>query len=423
MAPLKVLISGAGIAGNALAFWLSRLGHDVTVIERFPNLRATGLQIDLRGHGIEVLRRMGLEQSFRSKSAPEQGMQIVGKSGRRLAYFPANESGQGTQGFTSEFEIMRGDLCNLIYDPTKDRAKYVFGTSIESFEQNDSSVQIRFTDGKTGSFDLLVGADGQGSCTRRMMLGSDSADALIPLGGDYIAYFTIPRPMQEGEGYIGTMYTSPGRAVMTRRHSPHTIQVYLICYSNSDRLQGVRRGDVKEEKKAVSKFFQGAGWQTDELLKSMQDADDFYCERMGIVKMKNWSRGCVTLVGDAASCPSANTGMGTTSGIVGAYVLAGEIGRHCADSNISDADNGIAAALKAYEQKFQPFMGQVQKGVEEGKGPERLMSMSLGIVALNCFMAVASFFKLNPFKWLLKEDVKGWDLPEYEEMVKSEGID
>lgn len=159
---MKVLISGAGITGNALAFWLSKLGHDVTVVERFANLRATGLQIDLRGHGIEVMKRMGLEQAFRSKSAPEQGVQLVDKSGKRRAYFPANKSGSGPQSFTTDWEIMRGDLCNLIYDETESRTKYIFGTSIESVEEKNgsASVEVRFKDGKTDHYDLLVGADG-----------------------------------------------------------------------------------------------------------------------------------------------------------------------------------------------------------------------------------------------------------------------
>jgi 2-polyprenyl-6-methoxyphenol hydroxylase-like FAD-dependent oxidoreductase len=91
---MRVLISGAGIAGNALTFWLSKLGHDVTIVERFPNLRATGLQIDLRGHGIEIMKRMGLEQAFRSKPAPEEGLE-VDKSGRRRAFFPTNKSAKG----------------------------------------------------------------------------------------------------------------------------------------------------------------------------------------------------------------------------------------------------------------------------------------------------------------------------------------
>ncbi|RYO98383.1 hypothetical protein DL766_000797 [Monosporascus sp. MC13-8B] len=135
MAQLKVLTVGAGIAGNSLAFWLSKLGHNVTVVERFPSLRTTGLQADLRGHRIEVPRRTGLEKAFRSLAVPEQGIQIVDSSGRPRAYFPANnKSGQGRQAFTSDFEIMRGDLCRLLYDATKDRSEYVFGTSVEGFE-------------------------------------------------------------------------------------------------------------------------------------------------------------------------------------------------------------------------------------------------------------------------------------------------
>lgn len=429
MSRLKVLISGAGITGNTLAFWLSKLGHDVTVIERFSSLRATGLQLDLRGHGIEVLKRMGLEQAFRSKSAPEQGVQVVDSSGKRRAYFPANTSGKGVQSFTTEYEIMRGDLCHIIYDAAKDRAKYVFGTSIESFKNKDSSVEVQFADGKTEDFDLLVGCDGQGSCTRKMMLGSEKsekADAFYPIKGDCAAYFTLPRPIQEGEGYMATTYMAPGRFVMTRRHSPDQIQVYLISYTgDTERLKGVRRGDVKKEKETFVELFQGAGWETDDILESMKDVDDFYCERLGVVKMDSWTHGRVTLAGDAAYCPSVNTGMGTTSGIVGAYVLAGEIGRHCGSPNGEDADGGnsskdsLKAALKAYEEKFQPFMQQVQEGVLEDKGWEGMMSNQFGVTALNWFMAAASFFKVNIFKWMLKEDVKGWDLPEYEEIRRS----
>ncbi|KAK2763113.1 hypothetical protein FQN54_009748 [Arachnomyces sp. PD_36] len=419
MARLKILISGAGIAGNAVAFWLAKLGHDVTVIERFPSLRDTGLQIDLRGHGIEVMKRMGLEKDFRSKSAPEQGLQMVDKSGRRRAYFPVNKSGKGTQSFTTEFEIMRGDLCRLVYDTTKDRAKYIFGTSIEGFEEKDGSLEVRFADGKADNFDLLIGADGQGSHTRKLMLGPDAADAFRPLGGQCIAYFTIPRPIREGEDYTATMYMAPGLWAMTRRHSPDRIQVYLSCATESEKLKNIRRGDVKKEKTAFTDMFQGAGWQTAEILEAMKDADDFYCERVGLVQLDSWTKGRVTLVGDAGYCPSVNTGMGTTSGFVGAYILAGEIGRYCGratgeDSNGSDnIKDSLAAALKAYEEKFQPFMSQVQEGVSDGTGFDKMMTTKLGVSVLNYCMGAAAFFKVNIFKHLLGEEVKGWDLPEY----------
>ncbi|KAH6676222.1 hypothetical protein B0J14DRAFT_690420 [Halenospora varia] len=415
---MKVLISGGGIAGNALAFWLSKLGHAVTVIERFPSLRATGLQVDLRGHGIEVMKRMGLEQGFRSKLAPEQGLQVVDSSGRRRAFFPVNKSGKGPQNFTTEYEIMRGDLCQLMYDETKSGAKYVFGRSIEGFEEKGSSVEVRFTHGKTDKFDLLVGADGQWSRTRRMMLGLDKPDMLFPLEGGkvYVAYFTIPRPIQEGEEYIATMYqATKKRGVLMRRHSPHKVQVYLGGTSESERLKNARRGDMKEEKDALAELCQGAGWQMDEILKSMVDADDFYCERMGVVQMDSWSRGRVTLVGDAGYCPSAKTGMGTTSAIVGAYILAGEIGKHCGGDNTKD---NLANALEAYEEKFRPFMNQVQKGILEDSGWDMMPTTEFGIAVMNRLMGLASFLKINLGNWFLRENVKNWDLPDYEEMQR-----
>lgn len=425
---LKVLISGAGIAGNALAFWLTRLGHDVTVVERYPVLRTSGLQLDLRGPGIEVLRRMGLEQAFRAKSAPEKGMQMVDSKGRRRAYFPVSESGgKEKQVLTSEFEIMRGDLCRLFYDaatkPARNNgASYKFGTAIESFQQDDNSVDVRFDNGETDRYDLLVGADGQWSRTRRMMLdleaGSDGtpvADGLHPVEGLYFAYFTLRRPVQEGEEYIATSYLAPGkRGIMTRRHSPHEMQVMFSCKTDSNRLKNARRGDVEEEKKAFAEIFQGAGWQSEDLVKSMRDADDFYCERLGLVKLDPWSRGRVTLVGDAAYCPTVLTGMGTTSAVVGAYILAAEIGKLYGTSG----GPSLSAALKAYETKFRPFMDGLQKGVLENSPRQwDMIGSAFGVAVVNWVFSMASYFRFGAGMFGVRETVKGWELPQYEGLL------
>ncbi|KAI2624282.1 FAD/NAD(P)-binding domain-containing protein [Hypoxylon sp. NC1633] len=434
MARMKVLISGGGIAGNALAFWLSKLGHDVTVVEWFHTLRATGLQIDLRGHGIEVMKRMGLEQAFRSMAVPEQGLQVVDGSGRRRAFFPANKSGKGLQSFTSEFEIMRGDLCRLLYDRSKDRARYIFGTSIQSFEDRDGSVEVRLADGAIECFDLLVGADGVSSRTRRMMLGPDTPDPFFPIRGQFVGYFTMPRPIQEGDDseYIATAYIAPGkRGIMTRRHSPDAIQVYAGCTTDAERLNHVRRGDVQEEKEALAEALQGAGWQTPDLVGGLMAADDFYLENLGVVRMQAWSRGRVALLGDAAYCPSANTGMGTTSAIVGAYVLAGEIERHCgpASQGVTDTTtdanggagsrDGLEAALRAYEDTFRPFMTQVVKDIDETSPWSKMMpSTPFGVSVLYFLVGVASFLRLNVIaNYILREGIK-WDLPEYKEILR-----
>ena len=426
---LKVLISGAGIAGNSLAFWLSKLGHDVTVIERFPTLRVSGLQIDLRGHGVEVMKQMGLEQAFRSKSAPEQGMQVIDSSGRRRAYFPANKSGTGPQNFTTDYEIMRGDLCRLIYDATEGRASYIFGNSIETFEDIGGAVRVRYIDGESDVFDLVVGADGQGSRTRKMMLGPNAPDAFSQLGGMYVAYFTIPRPIKKDEEYIATIYMAPGRrGVMTRRHNPEEVQVYLGGKSDSQRLKNARRGDVKEEKAALAEILKGAGGPIDDILESLEDVQDFYCERIGLVKLDSWYKGRVALVGDAAYCPSANTGMGVSAAVVGAYILAGEIGKtHDTlpeDTNpTSSTVDLVTAALEAYERKFQPFMNQVQKGLSgEDSTWDKIAATSFGIGVLNILAGLASLLKINVGKYMLKEEIKDWELPHYEEMLAGEKL-
>ncbi|CAI7672485.1 unnamed protein product [Penicillium viridicatum] len=409
MAPKKILISGAGITGNSLAFWLSKLGHNVTVVERSPFLRASGLQIDLRSHGVEVMKRMGLEQAFKAHSIPEQGMQMVNKWGKRQAYFPANDSANVSLGFSTNFEIMRGDLCQIIYDVTKSRANYIFGTSIESFEENDKekAINVRFANATEDRFDLVIGADGQGSRTRKMMFGSEGPDAFHPLNGLHVGYFTLPQPIKDGEG-----------------HNAHEIQAYIGGRADSEQLKNRLQGDVVEQKEALKEMFQGAGWKTDEILESLKDADNFYCERLGLVKLPCWSRGRVTLAGDAAYCPSAMTGMGTTSGIVGAYVLAGEIGRHCGgpEKNFvagTDTTDPVIAALQAYEQKFRPFMSQVQEGVSDDGGLwDRISATAFGVALMNHFMGIAAFLRLDLLSRFSANPVKDWKLPVYEELLR-----
>ncbi|EIT73572.1 unnamed protein product [Aspergillus oryzae] len=423
MPQLKVLICGAGIAGNALAFWLSKLGHETTVIERFPKIRASGLQVDLRGPGIEVMRRMGLEEAFRARSVPEQGLQLVDDKGKSWGYFPANRSGRGLQSFTTDFEIMRGDLCQLLYDVTKDRVEYRFGVCVKKLAQTEDYVDVLFSDEGRERFDLVVGADGSGSHTRKMILDAGAKDPVHSLGV-YAGYFTIQKSLQPGEGYNATAFIAPGnKGIMTRRADPHKYQAYLFCNPNSsDRLNSATKGDIEDEKKGLAQAFCGAGWKTNEILKGLVDADDFYCERMGVVTMEYWSQGRIVLVGDAAYCPTAMTGMGTTCGMAGAYVLAGEIGKHCGKGfkgGIPVPKNSITVALAEYEGRLRPFINTVQKGLTDNENyMAKFPSSPLGVQMVYVLFWVASLLRLDFLaKWVLREDTKGWKLPEYKLMT------
>jgi 2-polyprenyl-6-methoxyphenol hydroxylase-like FAD-dependent oxidoreductase len=177
MAPLKALIIGGGVAGPALAHWLSRIGANITLIERSPHIRASGQQVDLRAQGVPMMKKMGIEAAVRAATVHETGTQLIDLNGRTKAFFPAAQDGTGNQSFTSEYEIMRGDLVRILYGLTEQRpnVQHLFNTTIDSFTQDEESdpngkVHVSFQDGRTEDFDLIVGTDGSGSKTRRMML-------------------------------------------------------------------------------------------------------------------------------------------------------------------------------------------------------------------------------------------------------------
>lgn len=416
MAALKVLISGGGVAGTSLAFWLTKLGHNVTVAEHFPSLRTTGLQIDLRGRGIEVLRRMGLEKAFREHAAPEEGGGFVDSKGRKRAYFGANKTGKGSQSFTSEFEIMRGDLCRIIHDATTG-AKYIFGTSVASYKNTGSGVDVVFKNGETDTFDLMVGTDGVWSSTRKMMLGNEQAAAVWHSLHESAAYLTFPDPIKPGETYDATFYIATDkRTILLRRHNDTTRQLYLLLNRDDERLQKVTRGDVEAEKAAFKEIFADAGWRAPELLKQMQYSEDFYCERLGVVKSDVWSQGRVALLGDAAFAPGGS-GMGTSCAMIAAYVLAGELSR-----SASEKTENIKVALKRYDETFRPFVDLVQKGADNSAFKWLMPSSRFGIEVFHLITTALMWLKIDMIvKFFMIETEEKWKLPEYEALREVEG--
>ncbi|KAL3442509.1 hypothetical protein BJX65DRAFT_225458 [Aspergillus insuetus] len=426
--PLKILITGAGISGLALAHCLSHPSlnnthnYEVTVIERAPTLRATGLQVDLRGPGIEVLHRMGLAEPFRKLSVAEQGLRLVDRKGTSWGFFGTNRSGKGVQSFTSDWEIMRGDFCRLLYEACEGRSgvRFAFGVHVvEVREIEDEEVEVVFSDGKVERFDIVVGADGLWSKMRRMIMGGESGGAnpgYHPLGV-LAAYGTLKQEMREGEGYYATAFMAPGnRGIMTRRHKPDRYQAYSFCRLDEPALKNVSRGDNNGEKRGLVAVFQGAGWESQQIIQALVDSEDLYTERMGVVKLNAWSHSRFVFVGDAAYCPSAMTGMGTTCGLVGAYVLAGEIARHCAGSNPST--ESITTAFKAYEDKLRPWIEQVQKGLTDSENyMDKFPSSSTGIAVIYWLFWIASLLRLDIVaRWVLREDTNGWILPGYSEL-------
>jgi 2-polyprenyl-6-methoxyphenol hydroxylase-like FAD-dependent oxidoreductase len=342
-----VLIIGAGIAGPALAFWLNKSGYRVTIVELADDIRPGGQTVDLRGAGGEVVERMGLIDKTRARSLDQRGVAWIKSDGRKRAEMPVTAF--NGNGLVSKLEILRGDLVDVLYQETKDQTEYRFDTRITEVTQSDDAVEATLTDGTKLSVDLVVGADGPHSTVRRLVFGPEE-QFVQPLGG-YNAWFTTPDTVGLDGWYL--MYQAPGvNASMRPSHDPSLAKAGLAFRSEPVAYD---RSNSDEQRALLAKHFDGAGWECDTLVKAAAKADDFYFDAFAQVHMPTISQGRVTLAGDAGYCASPLSGMGTSLALVGAYVLAGELGT----AGALDA-KGIQAALQRYESVMRPYIDRCQ---------------------------------------------------------------
>lgn len=368
--PRRILISGASIAGNAAAALLATRGFDVAVVERAPAFRDGGQNIDVRGVGREVLRRMGLEEAALDRGTGETGTVWVNEDGSPAARFITKELGQ--DGPTAEMEILRGDLARLLYDAARRRVGYRFDDRIERIDQDDAGARVTFAGGATEAFDLVVIAEGVGSATREQVFPGENDARWMDVT---IAYFTIPR--SSGDDSTWRWYNAPGkRSVSLRPDGQGTTRAML---SLSREAEGEQDWSPEEQKAFLRERFAGAGWETERVLAGLADTPDFYFDVLRQVRMPRWSKGRVVLTGDAAWCVTPLGGVGATLAVTGAYVLAGELALH--------AD--VADALAAYEAQMRPM---VADGQGTPKIAPRLMhpDSRLGIRLLHGTLGVAS---------------------------------
>jgi 2-polyprenyl-6-methoxyphenol hydroxylase-like FAD-dependent oxidoreductase len=340
-----VLISGASVAGPTLAFWLSRLGFQPTIVEKAPSLREGGYAVDFRGTSMEVLRRMGLLEAVQAKATNMGDMFYVDKRGRKQVRLPA-------AAFSGELEIMRGDLAQLLYDATWEHAEYIFGDSVAALVDGPDDVEVHFESGAVRRFDIVVGADGIHSNIRARAFGPES-EFVQSLG---LAASIFSTPNRLNLDYSGHLLPAPGTlaGVYSARNNTEARAMLWLDPGNAP-LPRDRAG----QKRLVREKFAGQGWQVPAMLADMETAPDFYFDTVAQVVMDRWSRGRVVLLGDAAHCASPLSGMGTGMAVVGAYILAHELAEHRDDH---------AAAFARYEERQRPFSNAAQALAQKAKG-------------------------------------------------------
>ncbi len=339
----QILISGASIAGPALAYWLHRHGFRPTVVERAPSLRDGGYKVDIRGVAVAVVRRMGLLEKIQASSTDMQGAAFVNKRGKELATLDAD-----TFGFRhgDDTEILRGDLAKILYEHTRDDVEYVFGDWITGLEQGDDGVQVSFAHGETRKFDLVVGADGLHSGVRSLAFGPE--EQFLRRFDAYISISTVPNTFDLDRWEL--LHSAAAGKMVNVYSTARAADAKAAFWFSAPPLEYDRR-DTGAQKDLVAEQFAGLGWEIPALLDAMRDADDFYFDPVCQIVMDRYSTGRVTLLGDAGYCASPASGQGTSLALVGAHVLAGELAAAAGDHEI---------AFERYEAAMRPFAEQNQ---------------------------------------------------------------
>ncbi|GGL34505.1 FAD-dependent monooxygenase [Nocardia jinanensis] len=378
-----VLVSGASIAGPALAYWLDHHGFDVTVVERAPALRRGGQAVDFKGSVQRtVLERMGVYDEIRRRSTGATDMVFVDAGGREQARM----SGDFTGG---DVEILRGDLARILYELTARRCAYVFGDSISALRETADDVEVEFEQGPPRRFDLVIGADGIHSRVRRLAFGPE--EEFVRHRGYYYAIAGEPPASEREDGprrRVSHAYSAPGRLAV--RGGPKAQQLYMFAAPE------LGFADDAEKRRVLVEQFTGMGGAVPEMLAELAEYD-FYLDALARVRIPSYVSGRVALVGDSAY---GNTlaGFGTGLALVGAYVLAGELAAAAGDHTV---------AFARYEQIMRRY---AKLGGSSSPGPFLAPKTAWGLRLRNWFLGSRWFDLMDRFAGDAKDDI---DLIDY----------
>ncbi|MGN6334642.1 FAD-dependent monooxygenase [Mycobacterium sp.] len=385
---MRVLISGASIAGPVLAYWLTRYGFDVTVVERARALRKTGGHaVDLFRPAMEISEKMGVLPRIEALTTETDHLTMHCEGKAR----PIQVDLTKIYGVASDrhVEIMRDDLSEIYYDAGRDDVEYLFGDSITAIE---SDGEVTFERAPARRFDVIVGADGLHSNVRRLTFG-DEADMTRFLGG-YLAVVSAPKTLATTNQMIGHIGVGRLAAIYTAEHLDDARAVFL--FRSKEELDYDHR-DALRQRELLRNAFAGMHREVDRWLEEVDRTPAFYFDAISQLRLDRWSRRRVTLVGDAGYCPGPAVGGSTSLAVLGAYVLAGELAQ--ADGDHLRAFAGYELQMSESVHRSRTFARGAAKGLIPGS--------RAGVWALSRGVQMVSLIPGSLSRSLAKLNTKG----------------
>ncbi len=338
----SALISGASFAGLSTAYWMSRFGYKVTIVDIANGLKKGGTPVDVRGNTVDIVKRMGIFEPIKANRLSPKTWEFKNASdGTEGTMMPEIADGPLPE---DEFEIERDLLLSILFDTVKDDVEVIFNNSITALKETKNDVHVTFKDGSQRSFDLVFGCDGVHSAVRRLWFGEERE--YTHFLGQYFSITIVNKLLIRKN--TAQMYNVPGKAIMLNAYNNKTDIV--LCFRSEEEIPYDYR-DEEQQRRIILEQFAGESWRTAELLEEVRQSNTFYFDKLCQIRMPSWTKGRVALVGDAGYCASPAAGMGGSLAIDGAAALADAFHKH---------KGNFETAFEAYNKDFRPFIEDVQ---------------------------------------------------------------